>query len=55
MVRLGTHSLNESNKKYGKPQIREPVFLARFEKDTFRMKFVYMGITNVKECDQGEP
>jgi hypothetical protein len=29
--------------------------MARFEKDTFRMKFVYMGIANVKESGQGEP
>jgi hypothetical protein len=31
------------------------VFLARFEKYTFRMKFGYMGIANVKECGQGKP
>jgi len=52
---LSTRSLNESDKEYGKPQIWEPVFLARYEKDIFRMKFGYMGIANVKECGQGEP
>jgi hypothetical protein len=51
---LRTRSLNESDKKYGKPQIWEPVFLA-IKKGTFRMKFVYMGIANVKERGQGEP
>jgi len=55
VVRLGKRSLNESNKKYEKPQIREQVFLARFEKDTFTMKSVYMGNANVKEYGQGEP
>jgi hypothetical protein len=49
---LRTRSLNESDKKYGKTGAG---VLARFEKDTFKKKFLYMGIANVKECGQGQP
>jgi hypothetical protein len=55
VVGLRTRSLNKSDKKQGKPHLRELVFLTRFEKDTLRMKFVYMRIANVKECGQDEP